>query len=471
MPDSTANWTRREFLARTSLAAGAVGWGLTAGAPAASAAADGRGRRPNIIYVMLDDAGWGDFGAMGSRHVRTPAFDRMCAEGTRFTDHYSGSAVCGPTRCVLMTGLHTGHCRRRDNRAHAHVDRSDDKGLVFLKNEDVTVAEALQRAGYVTGGIGKWGLGNPGTAGTPDKQGFDHFLGYLDQVHAHDHHTDWLWRNGERMKTQKRYSHYIFEDDTLRFIRENKDRPFFLYLPYCLPHGRYTIPDDDPALAPYKDKPWPAKVRNYAAMITRADTTVGKVLDLLEELGIDGNTIVFYTSDNGPNGPFVKPLGSNGPFQGIKRTLHEGGIRAAMAVRWPGHTPAGATSGFVWGMRDVFRTFCDLAGAPAPKAVDGMSVVPTLLGKRQKPREAMYWEFPKGSQQAVRMGKWKGLRRGTESPIQLFDLSRDPGETTDLSADHPAVVARMAEVMKQSHVPDPFWPLKPRGGRKRKRRK
>lgn len=416
-------------------------------------------RKPNVIYVMLDDAGYADFGAMGSTEIQTPNFDRMCAEGMRFTDHYSGSAVCAPTRCVLMTGLHTGHCRRRDNKAAAARNQTDENGLVFLKDEDVTVAESLQKAGYVTGGIGKWGLGNPGSAGTPDKQGFDHFLGYLDQVHAHDHYTDWLWNDGERMETNKRYSHYLFEEDTTRFIREHKDKPFFLYLPYCLPHGKYVIPHDDAAYQIYKDKPWSQEVRNYAAMVTRADTTVGLILDLLQELKLDEDTIVFYTSDNGPNTPFVKSLGSNAPFQGIKRTLYEGGIRAAMAVRWPGQTPAGVTSDFVWGMRDVFPTLCDLAETSTPQNLDGISVVPTLTGKSQADRGPLYWAFPGGSQQAVRMGQWKGLRRGTKGSLMLFDLQADPGETNDVAAEHPEIVTKIEDVMANSHVPSPFWPL------------
>lgn len=416
-------------------------------------------KKPNIIYIMIDDAGYADFGAMGSTQVQTPAFDQMCREGTRYTDHYSGSAVCAPTRCVLMTGLHTGHCRRRDNQAKANRNKTDQNGLVFLKDEDLTVAEVLQKAGYVTGGIGKWGLGNPGFEGSPEKQGFDHFLGYLDQVHAHDHYTDWLWNDGERMETGKRYAHYIFEEDTLRFINENHDKPFFLYLPYTLPHGKYEIPADDPAYALYKDKPWPQQVKNYAAMITRADMTVSKIMDLLKELKIDDNTIVFYTSDNGPNAPFVKLLDSNGPFQGIKRDLHEGGIRAGMAVRWPGHTPAGEVSDFVWGMRDVFPTLCELAGTETPANLDGISVVPTLLGKQQKGHDAMYLEFPPGSQQAVRMEKWKGYRRGTKSPVQLFDLDTDPGETTNLATKYPQIAAQIAAIMTQSHTPNEFWPL------------
>jgi len=416
-------------------------------------------KQPNIIYIMLDDAGYNDFGAMGSQHVQTPVFDRMAAEGMRFTDHYSGSAVCAPTRCVLMTGLHTGHCRRRDNQAKANRNKTDDNGLVFLKNEDLTVAEVMQTAGYVTGGIGKWGLGNPGHAGSPDKQGFDHFLGYLDQVHAHTYYTDWLWNDGQRMETGGRYSHYFFEEDTLRFIRENKSKPFFLYLPYTLPHGKFEIPTDDPASQIYQDKPWPQQVKNYAAMITRADMTVGKILDLLKELDIDDNTIVFYTSDNGPNAPFVKHLNSNAPFTGTKRSLKEGGIRAAMAVRWPGVVPAGETSDFVWGMRDLFPTACDLAGIDAPAHLDGISVLPTLKGESQTGHPHLYWEFPVRSQQAVRMGKWKGYREGTGAPLQLFDLTNDPAEKKNLAGKHPQIVQQMETIMAHSHVPSEFWPL------------
>jgi len=427
--------------------------------------------KPNIIYIMLDDAGYNDFGAMGSPAIHTPNFDQMCREGMRFTDHYSGSAVCAPTRCVLMTGLHTGHCRRRDNQAAANRDRTDENGLVFLQDEDITVAEALKKAGYVTGGIGKWGLGNPGSAGTPDKQGFDHFLGYLDQVHAHNHYTDWLWNDGKRMETGNRYSHYVFEDDTLDFIRQNQDRPFFLYLPYCLPHGKFEIPEDDSANDPYRDKPWPMQVRNYAAMITRADQTVGKILDLLKKLKIDEKTIVFYTSDNGPNTPFLKDLKSNEPFQGIKRTLHEGGIRAGMAVRWPGHTPAGFTSDFVWGMRDVFPTVCELAGASGHDQLDGISVLPTLLGRQQDPHPHLYWEFPKNSQQAVRMGRWKGLRFGTKAPIQLFDLDLDPTEQNNIAKQQPEIVQKVARIMDASHEPNQFWPLAEDGMKKNSKRK
>ena len=437
-------------------------------APFSAAAEDQLPKKPNVIYIMLDDAGYGDFGAFGSQHMKTPVFDRMCAEGTRFTNHYSGSAVCAPTRCVLMTGLHTGHCRRRDNTATANQqDFLPGRPLVFLNDEDVTVAEALKTAGYVTGGIGKWGIGNPGSSGSPDKQGFDHFYGYLDQVHAHSYYPNWLWRNGERQelpgnKDGKRqtYTHDLFEQDTLDFIRKNKDGPFFLYLPYTLPHGKYEIPADAPEVETYKQKNWPQQIKNYAAMITRADRTVGKILSLLDQLQLDDNTIVFYTSDNGPNKPMRKPLGSGGPFRGTKRQLYEGGLRAAMVARWPGKIASAQTSDFVWDMRDVFPTLCDLAGAATPKNLDGISVLPTLLGKPQQQREHLYWEIHHPFHQAVRMGNWKGLRFGTKKPIKLYDLSVDQAEANNIATKHADVVKRIAAIMDASHTPSRYYPAK-----------
>ena len=429
----------------------------------------GAQEQPNIIYIMLDDAGWGDFSTYGSAHIETPTMNRLAAEGTRFTDHYAGAPVCAPSRCVLMTGLHTGHCRRRDNVAKAHLDDFvDRRPLVFLEPEDVTVAEVLQEAGYVTAGIGKWGLGNPGFEGEPTRQGFDHWFGYLDQVHAHDHYTDWLWRDGERVPLpgnegdgEQTYVHDLFEEATLDFVRENRDRPFFLYLAYTLPHGAYVIPHDDPAYARYADRPWPQKVRNYAAMVTRADRTVGRLLDLLAELDLADNTIVFYTSDNGPNEDFAKHLDSNGPFRGIKRDLYEGGIRVPMVVRWPGYVPAGQTSNFVWDMRDFFPTAAALAGGvEAPTHLDGLSVVPTLLGREQLPHPHLYWEYHSGFQQAVRKGRWKAIRFGTKEPVALYDLEVDPGEARDVSDRHPDVVAELAHIMDTSRTPSRYWPAR-----------
>lgn len=422
--------------------------------------------KPNIVYLMLDDAGYGDFGAFGSKVIETPVFDRMCEEGTRYTQHYAGSAVCAPTRCVLMTGMHSGHCRRRDNTAKASLDEfGKGRPLVFLEKNDVTVAEALKEAGYVTGGIGKWGLGNEGTDGAPEKQGFDYWYGYYDQVHAHDHFADYLVRDGEREELAENgngkrgvYVPDLFDKEMVRFVRQNQKQPFFLYLALTLPHGKYEIPHDDPAYKIYERKVWSQSTRNYAAMVTRADRSAGLLLDLLKELEIDSNTIVFYTSDNGPNRQFLKELNSGGGLRGIKRQLYEGGIRAPMAVRWPGKVVAGRTSGFVWSMTDVFPTVCDLAGASVPNGLDGTSVWQELQGREQAALSPLYWEIHSPFQQAVRLDHWKGIRFGTKEPVELFDLKRDPGEQQNISSNHPDVVAKIQSIMDRSRTENRFFP-------------
>ncbi|MFK7737370.1 MAG: arylsulfatase [Pirellulaceae bacterium] len=426
---------------------------------------------PNIIYIMLDDAGYGDFGAFGSKKVKTPTFDLMCAEGMKFTQHYSGSCVCAPTRCVLMTGMHTGHCRRRDNAAKGlkkQLSATNGRPLVFLEDKDVTVAESLQEAGYKTAGIGKWGLGNPGFDGAPEKQGFDYWYGYLDQVHAHNHFPDKIWDGGKMVAIpgnanngRKVYIPYRQEEKALEFVRANKDEKFFLYLALTPPHGAYEIPTDDPVYAQYDHLS--GIVRHYAAMITRTDQTVGKVMALLKELKLDEETIVFFTSDNGPNPPFIKPLNSAGGLRGGKRDLFEGGLRAAMVARWPGKIAAGTTSDFVWDMRDVFPTACELAGIKTPSHLDGMSVMPTLMGKQQTGRKFHYWEFYSPFQQAVRMGDWKGIRFGTEEPIMLFNLANDERETKNVAASNPEIVNQLAKVMTDSHVESKYFPSKAHG--------
>jgi len=460
--------TRRDLLRGMGLgAASAVLPRLSPGARAGE-------RRPNIIFVMLDDAGIGDFGCYGQKQIRTPVMDRMAAEGMRFTQCYTGSPVCGPCRCILMTGLHSGHCTRRGNRTTANPPGSGkDRGLVPLRAEDFTVAAMLKKSGYVTGGFGKWGLGNPGTTGTPDRHGFDHFFGYLDQVHAHDYYTTHLWRDGENVPlpgnaggAKKQYSHDLIAEAGLAFIKANKDRPFFLYLPYTLPHGKYVIPSD----APYTSEGWPQQHRNYAAMITRADRDVGRVLELLRALGLDERTIVFYTSDNGPNAPFVRQFHSAAGLRGAKRSLYEGGIRMPMVVRWPGKVPAGVVSDFVWTFADFMPTAAALAGIEPPKGLDGMSVLPTLLGKTQKPHEALYWEFHSPFHQAVRMGDLKGVRFGTKMPLELYDLRADPAEKTDVAARQPAVVRKMEAFLKTARTETKYWPAR-EARRPRKRRR
>jgi len=462
--------SRRGLMRRFGAAAASVGAPrlLSGAGPKADAPRDGRKRepgRPNIVFVMLDDAGIGDFGCYGQKDIKTPVMDRMAAEGTRFTQCYVGSPVCAPCRCILMTGLHSGHCTRRDNRAKASPPgEGKDRGLVPLRAEDFTVAALLRKAGYVTGGFGKWGLGNPGTTGSPDKHGFDDFFGYLDQVHAHDYYTTWLWRNGETVPLpgneggkRQQYSHDVLAAAALEFIRKHRGRPFFLYLPFTPPHGKYEVPDD----APYTNESWPQQCRNYAAMISRADRDVGRVLALLKELALDESTVVFYTSDNGPNGPFIKQFHSAAGLRGGKRSLYEGGIRMPMVVRWPGKVPAGAVSDFAWTFADFLPTAAEIAGTQPPKGLDGMSVLPTLLGKPQKPHEALYWEFHAPFHQAVRMGRFKGVRFGTEAPLALYDLSADPAEKTDLAARHGDVVARMEAFLKTARTDTPYWPVTP----------
>ena len=338
----------------------------------------------------------------------------------------------------------------------------------------MTVAEALKSAGYFTAGVGKWGLGNPGSTGVPEQQGFDYWYGYLDQVHAHKHFPTEIWDGGKMValpgnqgKKRETYIPYQQEEKALQLIREHRDGPFFLYLAVTPPHGDFIIPTDDPAYAMYEGIPGGQQVRHYAAMITRTDQTVGKVIELLGELEIDDDTIVFYTSDNGPNAPFVKAIGSNGGLRGTKRQLYEGGIRAAMAVRWPGKIAAGVTSDLIWDMRDVFPTLCELAGTNTPDGLDGISVVPTLLGQPQRTREMHYWEIHSPFQQAARFGNWKAIRFGTQEPLELYDLSNDRSETSDVSAQHPAVVKELASFLDTSRTASKYFPAVEHPARKR----
>ena len=440
---------RRRFLQVAGMGAAAAAMGSICKAA--------RMRKPNIIYVMVDDMGIGDLGCYGQKKIKTPNIDRLGREGMRFTNHYAGSPICGPTRCSLMTGLHTGHCTRRGNQTKAGSLK-----LLPLRKEDYTVASMLKKAGYVTGGIGKWGLGNPGTTGVPEKHGFDYFYGYYDQVHAHSYYTDYLILNGKEVPIaenkggkRKVYAHDLFAEATFDFIRRHKDEPFFLYLPFTIPHGKYEVPDD----GPYSDEDWPQQAKNYAAMITRMDGDIGRMMKLLKEVGIDDDTIVFFTSDNGPNPPFIKAFGSHGGFRGRKGRLYEGGIRMPMIVRQPGRIAAGTVSDYPWVFYDLMATAAELAGIDPPGKTDGISVVPTLSGKKQKVRDFFYWEFYSPFHQAVRMGKWKGIRFGTKEPMELYDLSVDEFETKDIAADHQDIVKKIGSIMEREHVDTPYWPV------------
>ncbi len=408
--------------------------------------------KPNIVFIIVDDLGYRNLGCYGSTSVQTPHIDRMRDEGIKFTDCYSGDAVCGPARSTLMTGYHMGKTPVRNN-----------SGGVPLFPEDVTVASVLKKAGYTTGGFGKWGLGNQGGKGAAEKHGFDTFFGYYNQVHAHDYYTSHLFRNSERVEMKgkphavifngeksernSKYTHYAIHEETLKFIRENAkgDKPFFCYAPWTPPHSNLVIPEDDPAWALYKDKPWHGRAKTVAAMMSMVDRHVGDILKLLKELNIDDNTIVFFTSDNGSSRNWEGVLDSSGELRGAKRSKHEGGIRVPMVVRWPGKIKAGAESDLPWYFPDVMPTLAELAGVSTevPKDINGISVVPTLMGAgEQKKHEYLYW------QGAIRMGNWKGI--GAPGKLALYDLAKDVGETTNLATQHPEVVAKLSSLMQQA---------------------
>jgi arylsulfatase A-like enzyme len=410
--------------------------------------------RPNIVFILADDAGIGDFSPYGCKYGSTPNIDRLAAEGMKFTRAYSGSAVCAPSRCVLMTGQHTGHVLRRANQSKI--------GLLALPTGQMTVARLLQSAGYATGGFGKWGLGNPGTTGAAEKQGFDVFFGYYDQVHAHDYYTDHLIRNGTDVpyqqtgkKTWEDYSHTRIANETLNFIEQNKDRPFFCYAAWTPPHGDYVIPENPV----YGDKPWSEEVRSYAAMVALIDRDVGRVMQKLKDLGLDDKTLVIFSSDNGANEVFIEPLGSTGGLRGYKRILYEGGMRAPFIARWPGKIKAGVESELLTSFVDFLPTAADLAGAATPPGLDGQSIVPTLVGQSQATQhESLYFEiYEPYFQQAVRMGDWKGYRLGTKAPLELYNLKADPVEKRNVAAAHPDIVRQIEAIMKAEHRPSPHY--------------
>jgi len=440
----------------------------------ASDAAKG-GARPNIVLILADDLGYGDLGCYGQKVIQSPHLDRMAAEGMRFTDCYAGSTVCAPSRCALMTGLHTGHCRIRGN------------ALVPLEPEDVTVAEVLKPAGYGTGIIGKWGLGEAGTTGIPNRQGFDYWFGYLSQTHAHNYYPEFLWRNQEQVRLKNvvpresggrapglagvatkrvEYSHDLFAREALQFVEEHRNDTFFLDLAFTMPHANNEAGNkgmEVPDYGPYAGQDWPEPEKGRAAMITRMDADVGRLFAKLKELGLDEKTIVFFTSDNGPHkegGSDPEYFHSSGPLRGFKRSLHDGGIRVPMIVRWRGRVHAGAVSSLPWAFWDVLPTMAELAGVAPPQGLDGISVMPTLLGRgKQKEHDLLYWEFHEGgSQQAVRMGPWKAVRPWG-GPIRLYDLRADLGESHDVAAAHPEVVAKIEAYLKTARTESSHWPM------------
>ena len=426
-------------------------------------------RPPNIIFILADDLGYGDLGCYGQKKIQTPHLDRLAAEGMRFTQCYAGTTVCAPSRSSLMTGQHTGHTRVRANDASP------------LLPEDVTVAEVLQKAGYSTGLMGKWGLGLANTTGTPDKKGFEEFFGFLDQTQAHDYYPTNIWRN-ERLllldaNTNGQRQIYIHDQFTLaatNFIRINRRFPFFLYLAYTIPHAHNELGQrtgngmEVPSDAPYSKEAWPQPERNKAAMITRMDRDIGKILEFIRGFNLETNTVIFFTSDNGPHregGVNPEFFQSSGPLRGIKRDLYEGGLRVPMIVRWTGRIQPGQVNDAPWAFWDFLPTAAEIAGRldQVPPKLDGQSILPTLLGRPQKPHEFFYWEFhEQGSKQAVRTGDWKAVRLALGQPLELYDLKTDPGETNNVATAQPAVMAKIENYLKTARTESPLYPLRPK---------
>lgn len=461
---------------------------------------DEKKKLPNIIYIIADDLGYGDLGCYGQERFRTPNIDRLAARGMMFTQHYAGTTVCAPSRSALMTGLHTGHTYIRGNRGM--------KGGQFpLPTDAVTIPKLLKKAGYVTGAFGKWGLGYPGSTGDPLKQGFDEFFGYNSQTIAHNYYPWELSDNNVRIVLEENqgtqhglYAPSLIHEKTLDFIERHQDTTFFLYVPSIIPHAELFAPEkymerflertspeppyhytskfgpeqvykgiddaDHPRykMGGYGSQPYPRAA--FAAMVTLLDDQVGEIMEKLEKLGLSENTLVIFTSDNGPHvegGADPDYFNSNGPFQGYKRDLFEGGIRIPMIAHWKGKIAEGSQSDHVSAFWDVMPTLSEIAGTEVPQEIDGKSFLPSLLGEEQPPHEYLYWEFhEQGGKQAVRMGDWKAIRLNIlkgDPLTSLYHLKNDPMETQDLSEQHPEILAEALKIMETAREEDPEWPF------------
>jgi arylsulfatase A-like enzyme len=472
----TTTCTRRLI---TVLLLGCFAWSASALASAAN--------RPNLIWIMADDLGYGELGSYGQQIIQTPHLDRMASEGLRFTQFYAGATVCAPSRSVLMTGEHHGRTRVRGNAGAGNPQAQ------ALRPDDFTVAKALQQAGYATALIGKWGLGDIGPAdtGLPRKQGFDLFFGYLNQRHAHNHFPDFLWHNEERISlpnvvtpvggdgagyaTEARiFADDLFTDEVLKFVANHQDQPFFLYWNLIIPHANNErtrelkdgahVPD----YGPYALMDWPDQDKGHAAMITRMDGYVGRLLEQLQLLGLAENTLVLFSSDNGAHNESNHNLDRfqpSGPLRGIKRSLTDGGIRVPTIAWWPGRIAPGRVSEHVAYFGDWFATATELAGAPTPDNLDSVSFVPTLLGKpaEQRNHEFLYWEFHERgfTQAALYQGRWKGIRsQRQDAPLVLYDLTNDIGETTDVAQQQPDIVARINAYFQTARRDSVDWPAR-----------
>lgn len=448
----------------------------------------------NIIYILADDLGYGDLSCYGQQKFKTPNIDRLAAEGMQFTQHYSGSTVCAPSRSVLMTGHHSGHTFIRGNK------EIQPEGQHPLSAESYTMAEALQAAGYATGAFGKWGLGYPGSEGDPLNQGFDTFYGFNCQRMGHHYYPHHLWSNRDSVVLDKNqgkekgaYAPDLIHQEVLGFIKENKDQPFFLFLPSIIPHAELIAPadimdkhigkfepetvyegyDDGPDYrrGPYESQEHPHAA--FVAMVEILDQQVGEIMQTLDDLGLAENTLIIFTSDNGPHqegGADPDYFDSNGPLRGYKRDLYEGGIRVPMIARWKNKIAAGSTSDHISAFWDIFPTVAELTGAKGPEQADGFSFLPTLLGNgaEQTQHPYLYWEFhERGGRVAVRQGSWKAVRynvlKDPDAAVELYDLSTDVGETQNVAADNPEVVAKLTAIMQEARTPSEVFTFGQKG--------
>jgi len=452
--------------------------------------------KPNIIFILADDLGYGDLGFLGQQYIETPAIDRLAENGMFFTNFYSGATVCAPSRSAFMTGLHTGHTPIRGN------TEVQPEGQRPMPDSVMTVSELMQKAGYVTGAFGKWGLGFPGSEGDPVNQGFDQFFGYNCQRYAHRYYPDYLWNNFEKVDlpgndwtTRGDFAPDVIQERTLEFIEKNQDKPFFLFMPIVMPHAELAAPDDEilakyktkfpnetayvakskgadygpeMAIPAYQSQPYPHAT--FAAMVARIDRYVAEVVEKLDELGLSENTSIIFASDNGAHqegGADPDFFDSNGVFRGYKRDLYEGGIRTPMIAYWPGKIKAGSESDQTFAFWDLLPTFAELAGIKPEKETDGISFLPTLLGNaQQKIHDYLYWEFhEQGGKQAIRQGNWKGIKLqvfGADEPIlELYDLSKDPSESTNLASQNPEKMQELAQLMDEARTSNSQFPLYP----------
>ena len=424
--------------------------------------------RPNIVLILADDLGYGDLGCYGQKQIRTPNLDRLASEGVRFTQAYAGSTVCAPSRCCLMTGYHTGHARTRGNKFPD----------LPLRPQDLTMTEILKQSGYRTGLIGKWSLGGLGSTGYPTRKGFDDWFGFFNQSHAHNYYPEYLFDNDTvsilrgNLGTQKKdYAHDLFTQRALQFLTAKDTKPFFLNLAYTIPHANNEMGRDTgngmevPSTDDYADKDWPLPDKNFAAMITRMDRDIGQLLRTLTETGQDQNTLVIFTSDNGPHregGHNPDFFDSNGPLRGIKRDLYDGGIRVPFLARWPAAIRPGRVAEHVFAFWDMLPTFCDLTGSRVPNGLDGISFAPAMLERSgQREHEYLYWEFHEGGfKQAVRIGDWKAVRPGTAVATEVYNIKEDIGETRNLASTQPDLVRKAGELFTSARTESADWPIK-----------